>query len=562
MNNIRQIKSRLKIWEKGILQKFCQTFPERKREFSVGRSGWPVKPLYTPLDLEEIGFDYLKDSGFPGEYPYTRGLEPNGYRSKFWVMSQISGFGSSEDIAERWRFLLEQGMSGVLIEFDLPTQIGLDSDHPFASGEVGRVGVAIDTLDDMGRALDLPFEKIRQIYAITSSVSIVMLAMFIAALEKKGVSPDFNLTLQNEILKEYACRGMYIFPPQPSVKLAVDVIEYCAKNYPNWSGYSICGVHYAQCRASVVQAAAFSISSALAHIDNALARGLRIDTVAPTMSCLSGFCENFFEHICSIRATRKVWARLMKEKYGAQEARSYQLRTLPSYGGGGVFPIRQQPLNNIARTALALLSNVLAGGNQISTPLYDEGHAIPTEDTVRVGAAIHQIVANELGVADTVDPLAGSYYVEYLTKKIENGILEEIERVEKMGGAIAAVESRYFQRVLEESGYKYQKEIESGERLVVGVNVNRLKGERLEIELFDVDPAAEDRQIKRLNKVKEGRDFNQVSRTLARLKEAAQEKVNMVEPVIEAVKSYATIGEITGVLRDAYGQHEEASFRF
>jgi len=551
----QRIRARQKEWEKTTLEECFAQAPERKPEPVTQSLKWPVKRLYTPLDLEEAGFDYLKDVGFPGEPPYTRGTEATMYRSNLWTMVQTTGFGSGEDANKRWRYLLDQGLSGFIIEYDLPTTHGLDSDHPLAEGEVSRMGVAIDSLADMEKALDLPFEKIKHMTSVCNAPQPVNLAMIIAALENKGIPPgSVNLMVVNGILIEFICVGRYIFPPGPSLRIATDVLEYSIRNYPNWTPVSIIGAQLYAARATPVQEMAFSFSIAMAYLDSILERGLDIDTVAPYFSFVTGVDMDFFESIAKLRAYRKIWARLMQDRYGARDPSSLRLKLMGSPGTMSL--TLQQPLNNIARLGIQMLACVLGGGGQqMNIPLHDEAHALPSEEAVSVGAAIQHIVAHETGAADTVDPLAGSYYLESLTKKMENAVFDEIEKIDKLGGAVKAIEEGYFQKEMAEKAFEYQKAIEEGSRKLVGVNTLAKEAEEAP-EIFQVDPEVEKKQIENLQRLKRERDSERVVETLRMVKEVAQGDGNLVPPIIEAVKAYATEGEICDILRDVFGEYK------
>jgi methylmalonyl-CoA mutase N-terminal domain/subunit len=554
-NKTHKIRDKQKDWENTTLAEWLTQAPERKPEPVTQSLKWPVKRFYTPLDLEEVGFDFLKDVGYPGEPPYTRGTEATMYRSNLWAMVQTTGFGSGEDANKRWRFLLDQGLSGFIIEYDLPTTHGLDSDHPLAEGEVSRMGVAIDSLADMEKALNLPFEKIKHMTSVCNAPQPINLAMIIATLEKKGIPPEsVNLMIVNGILIEFICVGRYIFPPEPSLRIATDVIEYSIKNYPNWTPIAIIGAQLYAARATPVQEIAFSFSIAMAYLDSILKRGLDIDTVAPYFSFVTGVDMDFFESIAKLRAYRKIWAKLMQDRYGARDPRSLRLKLMGSPGTMSL--TLQQPLNNIARLGIQMLACVLGGGGQqINIPLHDEAHALPSEEAVSVGAAIQHIVAHETGAADTVDPLAGSYYLEYLTKKMENAVFDEIAKIDQLGGAVKAIEEGYFQKELAEKAFEYQRAIEEGRRKLVGVNILTKEAEDVP-EIFQIDPEVEKKQIESLHKLKRERDSNEVKETLSRVKEAAQGDGNLVPPIIEAVKAYATEGEICDVLRDVFGEYK------
>ena len=555
MDNLDDIRAKQTEWENGAIQEWLKQAPERESEFVTQYLQWPVRRLYTPLDLEEVGFTYSGDLGFPGDPPYARGTEPTMYRSNLWAMVQTTGFGTGEDANRRWRYMLDQGLTGFIIEYDLPTTHGLDSDHPLAAGEVSRTGVAIDTLADMERALDLPFEKIKHMTSVCNAPQPVNMAMIIAALEKKGVAPELvNLLMVNGILIEFICVGRYIFPPGPSLRIATDVFEYSVKHYPNWTPISIISAQLYAARATPVQELAFSFSIAMAYIDSLLNRGMGIDTVAPYFSFVISVDMDFFESIAKIRASRKVWAKLMRDRYGAKDPRSLKIRIMGSPGTMSL--TLQQPLNNIARLGTMMLACALAGdGQQMNIPLHDEAHALPSDEAVSIGSAIQHIVAYETGAADTVDPLGGSYYLEYLTRKIEDAVFEEIDKVDRIGGALKGIESGYFQKELAESAFRYQKSLELGKRKLVGVNILRRDEKETPIEIFKMGPEVEKRQIAGLQEVKRQRDNDRVREALAGVKEAAQGDANLVPPILDAVKAYATIGEICGVLREVFGEY-------
>jgi len=550
-----EIRDRLEKWEDETLRPSIEQNGERAEAFTTQAMHWPVKSLYTPADLEEVDFDYLHDVGFPGEYPFTRGTAPNGYRTALWTMSQVTGFGTGEEWAARGRYMLEQGLTGLIIEYDLPTTNGLDSDHPLAEGEVCRAGTAIDTLADMEAALDLPFDKLQHLTSVCNGPQPVNLAMIIAALENKGVDPaSFTLQMPNAILIEYTCVGRYIFPPRHGLRIATDVIEYTIENHPNWIPIAVVSAQIYAARANPVQELAFSFSIAMEYLDQLLARGLDIDTVAPYFSFITGIDMDFFEAVGKLRAYRKVWARLMKERYGAKKPESLHLELMSSPGTMSM--TLQQPLNNIARLGIQMLACAMGGGAQTMTsPLHDEAHALPSEEAVAVGAAIQNIVAFESGAADTVDPLAGSYYVEHMTKRIEDAVHAEILEIDDMGGALAAIERGYFQKELAREQYERHRALEDGSRKLVGVNHLKKPDEKREIELFQLDDDAERRQIERLNRVRDERDDAAVKRTLETVREAAAGDANLVPPILEAVKAYATQGEICDALRDVFGEH-------
>jgi len=549
------IRKALEDWEQSTLAPALEREGERLPAFETQALHWPVERLYTPLDLEDVGFDYLKDVGFPGQFPYTRGTRPNGYRSQLWAMKQVTGFGTPEEWAKRAQYMLDQGLSGFFIEYDLPTTNGFDSDHPLAVGEVGRAGVAIDTLADMEAALDFRFDKLRHLTSVCNGPQPVNLAMILAALEKKGVDPaSFTLQMPNAILIEYTCVGRYIFPPEHGLRIATDVIEYTIRNHPNWLPISVVSAQLYAARANPVQELAFGFSIAMQYLDAVLARGFTVDEVAPYFSFITGIDMDFFEAVGKLRAYRKIWARLMKERYGATTREALEVKLTASPGTMSL--TLQQPLNNITRLAIQMLACILGtGGHTMTTPLHDEAHALPSEEAIAVGAAIQKIVAHESGVADTIDPLAGSYYVELMTRRIEDAVFAEIEKIDRMGGALAAIRSGYFQRELAREQFERNRALDTGARKLVGVNDAPRSGKGETIELFKLDPASERLQIERLRAVRARRDATKVAEALDKVREAAEGDENLVPPILEAVKLYASQGEICDVLREAFGTY-------
>lgn len=527
----------------------------RKPAFTTQALRWPINPLYTPLDLESVGFDYLRDVGFPGEFPYTRGTDPAGNRARLWTMAQVTGFGTGRDWSKRARFMLDQGLQGLILEHDLPTTNGYDSDNPLVAGEVGRAGLAIDTLEDLEAALDLPFDRLKYLMSVCNAPQPVNLAMLIAALEKKGVDPAaFTLHMVNGILIEYTCVGRYIYPPRHGLRIATDVIEYTIRNHPNWMPLSIISAQLYAARANPVQELAFGISIAFAYMDAALERGFDIDTLAPYFHFVTGVDMDFFEAVCKLRAFRKVWATLLRDRYGAKRPESMKLRIMTSPGTMSL--TLQQPLNNITRLATMALSCALGGaGETMTTPLHDEAHALPADEAIRVGAAIQHIVAHETGVADTIDPLAGSYYVETLTRKMETEVLAEIARIDAMGGALGAIERGYFQRELGREQFERNRDLETGARKLVGVNHLKKPEDRAELDMFRLDEASETRQIERLQHYRMNRDQAQVAAALQAVRDAAAGTDNLVPPILAAVRAHATHGEICDAMRDVFGAY-------
>ncbi|GEN33449.1 MULTISPECIES: acyl-CoA mutase large subunit family protein [Aneurinibacillus] len=541
-------KKALQAWEEKVEARLAKV-PERKEKFETS-SGIEVERVYFP---EELTDEYMEKSGLPGEYPYTRGVQPTMYRGRFWTMRQYAGFGSAEETNKRFKYLLEQGQTGLSCAFDLPTQIGYDSDDPMSTGEVGKVGVAIDSLEDMEILLDgIPLDKVSTSMTINAPAS-VLLAMYIAVGEKQGVPPEkLSGTIQNDILKEYIARGTYIFPPKPSMRLITDIFAYCAKNVPKWNTISISGYHIREAGSTAVQEVAFTLADAVAYVEAALEAGLDIDDFAPQLSFFFNGHNNFFEEIAKFRAARRIWSRLMKEKYGAKNPKSWQFRVHTQTGGSTL--TAQQPDNNIVRVTIQALAAVLGGTQSLHTNSRDEALALPTEESARIALRTQQIIAYETGVTDTVDPLAGSYYVESLTDQIEQRVLDYLKKIEDMGGAVSAVEQGYMQREIHEKAYEFQKKVESGEEVVVGVNRFRIEGEK-QPELLRVDPSLGKIQRAKLEKLRERRDNDKVKETLAALREGAKGSDNLMPLILDAVRAYATIGEICGVLREEFGEY-------
>jgi methylmalonyl-CoA mutase N-terminal domain/subunit len=560
VSEAEQIARETQRWERETRQPSLAGRTERREEFVTQALKWPIKPLYTPADLEEAGFDYSADLGFPGEYPFTRSTRPNGHRTDFWTMTQVTGFGKGEDWAKRARYMLDQGLSGLILEYDLATTNGYDSDDPIVEGEVGRAGMALDSLEDLEKAFDLPFDKLKYLMSVCNAPQPVNLAMIIAALEKKGVDPkDFVLHIVNGILIEYICVGRYIYPPEHGLRIATDAIEYIIRNHPNWAPLSIISAQLQPAKANPVQEIAFSLSICCAYIDAILERGFDIDTVAPY---LNHFVVNvdmdFFEGICKLRAFRKCWARLMKERYGATRPEALKIRLMTS--PTTIALTLQQPLNNIGRLAIMATACALGGaGENMTTPLHDEAHSLPAEEAIRVGAALQHIVAHETGVAETIDPLAGSYYVETLTKQMEDAAFAELDKIFAMGGAVKAIEAGYFQRALGREQYERNKDIEEGRRKWVGVNHLVLAEEKREIEIFRLNDEMEEQQVAKVRDLRARRDQAAVDKALEAVRAAARNGDNLVAVCLDAVKVYATHGELCNAMRDVFGVHSANS---
>ena len=531
--------------------KVLQKIPERKKEF-LNTSGIPVKRAYTPLDME--GFDYMKQLGLPGQYPYTRAVQPTAYRGRYWTMRQYAGFGSAEETNERYHFLLKSGQTGLSVAFDLPTQIGFDSDHPLAQGEVGKVGVSIDSLWDMERLFQgIPLEQVSTSMTINSPCA-VLLAMYLAVAEKQGVTFDkLRGTVQNDILKEYSSRGTYIFPPRPSMRLITDIFAYCTSDVPQWNTISISGYHIREAGSTAVQEVAFTLANGIAYVEAAIKAGLKVDEFGPRLSFFFNSHLDFLEEVAKFRAARRLWAKIMKERFGAQDPRSLMLRFHTQTAGGSL--TAQQPLNNIMRTAFEAMAAVLGGTQSLHTNSFDEALALPSENAVQVALRTQQVIAYETAVADTVDPLAGSYYVENLTDQVEARAQEYIDQIDRLGGAVAAIEKGFVQKEIGAAAYQYQREIEAGSRVVVGLNKFQVKEEKLQ-DLLKVDPSVGDRQVARLKELKSTRDNAAVQKALAELKAAAAGDANLMPLILTAVKALATLGEICDTLRAVFGEYE------
>ncbi len=514
-----------------------------------------VKNLYTPLDGET---DYLEDMGFPGEYPFTRGVYPTMYRGRLWTMRQYAGFASAEESNRRYRYLLEQGQTGLSIAFDLPTQIGLDSDHPMASGEVGKVGVAIDSLADMEILFDgIPLEEVSTSMTINSPAAILM-AMYVVVAEKQGVKPEeLRGTIQNDILKEYFARGTYIFPPEPSIKLITDIFAYCSEKMPRWNTISISGYHIREAGANAVQEVAFTLADGIAYVKAALEAGLDVDDFAPRLSFFFNSQMNVLEEVAKFRAARRIWAKIMAEQFNAKNPKSRMLRFHTQTAGAAL--TAQQPLNNVTRVTLQALAAVLGGTQSLHTNSYDEALALPSEESVRIALRTQQILAHESGVGATADPIGGSYYIENLTDDIEKQVFEYLDKIENMGGMEKAIESGYVQKEIQKSAYEMQKRIEEEEEIIIGVNKHKLD-EPTPGDLLAMDPQVEKQQQEKLVRVKEERDNKQVKGKLDSLHEAAKNDENLIPHIIDAVRVYATLGEICGVLREIYGEYRAPTF--
>jgi methylmalonyl-CoA mutase N-terminal domain/subunit len=537
-------------WEREILEPVLQRHPERRERFETS-SGIEVEQVYTP---KEVDLDYVEDLGFPAQYPFTRGVYPTMYRGRLWTMRQYAGYATAKESNRRYKYLLSQGQTGLSVAFDLPTQIGYDSDHPLAEGEVGKVGVAIDSLEDMQALFEgIPLDKVSTSMTINAPAAI-LLAMYIAVAKKQGV--DLKVlqgTTQNDILKEYVARGTYIFPPQPSMRLITDVFSYCEENLPHWNTISISGYHIREAGATAVQEVAFTLANAIAYVEAAVKAGLDVDEFAGRISFFFNAHNDFLEEVAKFRAARRLWARIMKERFGARQPRSWMLRFHTQTAGCTL--TAQQPDNNVARVTLQALAAVLGGTQSLHTNSRDEALSLPTEKSVQIALKTQQIIAHEGGVANTIDPLAGSYCVEALTNEIESRAQEYIEKIDGMGGALAAIERGFIQREIQESAYRYQQAVEQGEQIVVGVNEFVVE-EEITLRRLKVDPAVRERQIERLKALRQRRDGEKVQTLLTRLKETAQGEGNLLPIILECVEAYATLGEICGVSREVFGEYK------
>jgi len=549
----KEIKKAREQWSDKTLKKVLDRFPERKEQFVTG-SNKEVKRLYDPLDLEDL--DYLEEIGYPGDYPYTRGVQPTMYRGRLWTMRQYAGFGDAEESNKRYKYLLKNGQTGLSIAFDLPTQIGYDSDHSMSHGEVGKVGVAIDSLKDMEILFEgIPLEKVSTSMTINAPAA-VLLAMYIAVAEKQGVSAvKLNGTIQNDILKEYIARGTYIFPPLPSMRLITDIFDYCSKELPRWNTISISGYHIREAGSTAIQEIAFTLANGIAYVDAAVKKGLDVDKFAPRLSFFFNAHNDLFEEIAKFRAARKLWAKIMRGRFGAKNAKSIMLRFHTQTAGCTL--TAQQPDNNIIRVTLQALAAVLGGTQSLHTNSRDEALSLPSQKAVRIALRTQQVIAHESGVTETVDPLAGSYYIEKMTKEIEDAVMDYINQIEKLGGAPKAIEKGFIQREIQNSAYQYQKDVEDKKRIIVGVNQFQSEEETMK-DLLKVNPEIEKQQIKKLEEVKNKRDESKVKESLHLLKEAASSDKNVMPFILDCVKGYATLGEICDQLREIFGEYKDS----
>ncbi len=539
-------------WKEKKLDKTVASYGERKSNFKTD-SNINVEPLYTPLDVTDV--DYNEKIGFPGEYPYTRGVYPTMYRSRLWTMRQYAGFGTARESNQRFRYLLEQGQTGLSVAFDLPTQIGYDSDHALARGEVGKVGVAIDTLADMEVLFDrIPLDKVSTSMTINSTAAI-LLAMYIVVAEKQGVEPEeISGTIQNDILKEYIARGTHIFPPEPSLKIITDIFAYCSENTPRWNTISISGYHIREAGSDAIQELAFTLADGIEYVQAAVDIGMDVDKFAPRLSFFFNSQMNLLEEVAKFRAARRLWAEIMENRFKASKQKSKMLRFHTQTAGSAL--TAQQPKNNIMRVTLQALAAVLGGTQSLHTNSFDEALGLPTEESVKIALRTQQIVAHESGVSDTIDPLAGSYYIESLTDKFVSEARKYIDKIDELGGMAKAIEAGYVQNEIQESAYQFQKKVENNEKIVVGVNKFTEENKNSDSELLKVDPAIEKEQKKGLKAIKSRRNEQKVDKCLTAIETAAKNGDNLMYPIIDAVREYISLGEITDVLRKVFGEYE------
>ena len=545
MSSLQEERER---WQKATLRPALQRFPERRERFETS-SEIPVRRLYLP----EAADHYLQKLGFPGEYPFTRGVQPTMYRGRLWTMRQYAGFGTAEESNKRYKYLLSQGQTGISVAFDLPTQIGYDADDPMAVGEVGRVGVSLPSLQDTERLLDgIPLDKVSISMTINAPAAI-LLAMVIAVARRQGVPMNqLRGTAQNDILKEYIARGTYIFPPRPSMRLITDVFDFCSREVPHWNTISVSGYHIREAGSTAVQEVAFTLANGIAYVQAALDAGLDVDHFADQISFFFNAHNNFLEEIAKFRTARRIWARIMRERFGAKDPRSWRLRFHTQTGGSTL--TAQQPHNNIVRVALQALAAVMGGTQSLHTNGFDEALALPTEKAAKLALRTQQVIAYESGVPDTIDPLGGSYYLETLTDELEARVCAYLETIDEMGGMLPAIESGYVQREIQDAAYRYQQALESGDAVVVGVNRFKEDGEP-HLELMRLDPQIEENQRRRLAELRGQRNTEKVDELRHRLAGAAQGDVNLMPLLIECVEADVTLGEICNTLRDVWGEY-------
>jgi len=539
-------------WQETTLAPTLKRFSERQEKFETS-SGIDISPVYTPEDMPN--FDYLAALGYPGEYPFTRGIQPNMYRGRLWTMRQYAGFGTAEESNKRYRYLLEQGQTGLSIAFQLPTQIGYDSDHPLAKGEVGKVGVAIDTLEDMEILFkDISLDKVSTSMTINSTAPI-LLAMYVALAKKQDVDPTkLDGTIQNDILKEYIARGTHIFPPRPSMRLTTDIFAYCSQHVPRWNTISISGYHIREAGSTAAQEIAFTLANGIAYVQAAINAGLDVDEFAGRLSFFFNAHNNLFEEVAKFRAARRLWAKIMSQRFKAKDPRSMMLRFHTQTAGCTL--TAQQPYNNIVRVAVQALAATLGGTQSLHTNSFDEAYATPSQEAVTIALRTQQLLAYETGIGDVADPLGGSYFIEYITEALERQAIEYIDKIDKLGGAVAAIEQGFQQKEIQESSYRQQKNIEENKATVVGVNKFVSSSTKI-AELLRVNPELEIKQKERLSQVKKNRDEGKATKALKNLEEIARSQNNTMPAFIDCVEAYASIGEICDVLRKVFGTQKE-----
>jgi methylmalonyl-CoA mutase N-terminal domain/subunit len=550
MSTLDDIKKARQAWEEHTLKRTLSRTPERRDTFET-TSDIEVKRLYGPDDRDDK--QYLERVGFPGTYPFTRGVQPTMYRGRLWTMRQYAGFGTAEESNRRYRYLLEQGQTGLSVAFDLPTQMGRDSDHPRAQGEVGRVGVAIDSLADMETMLGgIPLDKVTTSMTINATASI-LLALYLAVAEKQGVGWDkVGGTIQNDLLKEYIARGTYIYPPAGSMRIITDIFAFCTKEVPNWNTISISGYHIREAGSTAAQEIAFTLSDGIAYVEAAMKAGLNVDEFGARLSFFFNVHNNFLEEVAKFRAARRLWAHIMKDRFGAKDPRSLMLRTHAQTAGSSL--TAQQPDNNVVRTTIQALAGVLGGTQSLHTNGRDEALGLPTEESARLALRTQQVIAYESGVADTIDPLAGSYFVESLTDELERKAIEYIDRIDKLGGAVRAVELGYQQREIHNAAFRYQQEIERKDRIIVGVNEFTLAEEPVP-DILRIDPKLEGQQKANVARVRADRNRDAAAKAVQRVEETARGDGNLMPAIVDAVRVYATLGEISDAMRRVFGEY-------
>ena len=538
-------------WEERKLAPALKRGAERKKQFST-TSGIDINRVYDPTDSN--GFDFTRDLGFPGDYPFTRGVQPTMYRGRLWTMRQYAGFGTAEESNHRYRYLFEQGQTGLSVAFDLPTQMGRDADHPLASGEVGRVGVSICSLADMETLLEeLPLDKISTSMTINATAAI-LLALYLVTAERRGVGWDkVNGTIQNDLLKEYIARGTYIYPPRGSMRIITDIFSFASKEVPNWNTISISGYHIREAGSTAAQELAFTLADGIAYVDAALKAGLTVDSFASRLSFFFNVHNNFFEEIAKFRAARRMWARIMKERFGSQDERSMMMRFHAQTAGATL--TAQQVDNNVVRVTLQALAAVLGGAQSLHTNSRDEALALPTESSVLLALRTQQLIAYESGVADTIDPLGGSYLLESVTQQLEQKASEYLSKIDDLGGAVAAIERGYLQREIQNAAYLYQREIETKERIIVGVN-QFTSGHEPPTDILKVNPELEEKQKRSLARVRAERDSAKAAQALKQVEIAARDGSNVMPTIVDAVRSWCTLGEIADAMRRVFGDYQ------